>query len=124
MGSRIVSFPEASQTNLLQLSRDALRRAGASSGRGSAPQALVEDLGFLSQTLGCVDGVLAVIRAELWRRERAGDLAVVDGPFVGEPVQALATVDLWMTKAGTSATATQRAVDNAQIAASGLAQPR
>lgn len=124
MGFRTGSLPEANQTNLLRLSRDALRRAGASSCRTSAPQALVEELGFLSQTLGCVDGVLAVISAELWRRERAGHLAVTDGPFAGETAQALATVDLWATQASTAAAVTRRAVDNAQIAASGLARPR
>lgn len=122
MGFRAGVSPEASQTNLLRLSRDALRRAEASSCRGSAPQALVEQLGFLSQTLACVDGMLAVISAELWRRERAGHLAVTDGPFVGETVQALATVDLWATQASTAAAVTQRAVDNAQIAAAGLAR--
>jgi hypothetical protein len=85
---------------------------------------LIEQLGLLSQALGCVEGVLEVIGAELARRERAGELAVTEGPFCGEAAQALTTMQLWAARASVSAAASQRAVDNAQIAGSGVAASR
>lgn len=112
------------QADLLRLARDALRLASARSSCRSTPQPLVEHFALLSHTTECLDGVLEVIRAELWQRAREGCLTVAEGPFMGEPYEALTTVDLWAARASVGASITRRAVDNAHIAASGLAETR
>lgn len=124
MALHTVSLHGAGQTELLRLARDALRRATSSSNRAVAPHELVKDLGLLSQTLGCMDDAREVIHAELTRRSREGCLAVTEGSFTGEPSQAMATVDLWVSGASASTAVAQRALDNAHITASGLAETR
>lgn len=108
-------------TDLLRLSRDALRRAAATPGDTVATPALVGHLGLLSDQLTAVSTALEGVRRELWQRMEAGAIRAPDGVFVGEPVAALTAMDLWVERASASTTATREAVDNAHTAASGLA---
>lgn len=108
-----------SSTDLLRLSRDALRRAGTAPGDGVPVPALVEQLGLLVEVLGDLDAVLDGTRRELRRRE--GAVSAVEGVFAGEPEAALTTVDLWAGRAYAGTRMARRAVENAHVASAGLA---
>lgn len=110
-----------SQTELMQLSRDAMRRVCASSGDAVPVPNLVERLGLLSDLLGGLIGALEGTRDELWRRERAGAVGAVGGIFVGDPNSALTTMNLWTGRACASVSLARGAVDNAHVATAGLA---
>lgn len=112
-----------SQTDLLRMSRDALRRAAATPGDAVATPTLVGHLGLLSDHLNDVSTALEGVRRELWQRMQAGTISAADGVFAGEPVAALTAMDLWVRRASTSTTVTRQAVENAHTAAAGLAHP-
>lgn len=112
----------ATQTDLVRLSRDLLRRAAAGAGHAPTVPALVGQLGLLSELLAASGSVLDAVRSELRRREDRGTVAVVTGPFHGEPAAAVATVDLWADRARTSMAAARDAIDTVHVAASGLAE--
>lgn len=114
--------PGTSQADLVRLSRDVLRRAGARSGRAMSVPALVGQLGLISDLLAASTTVLETIRGELVRRERAGAVVAADGPFGDEPGAAVDTLALWTGRARTTVAVARDAVDNAHVAASGLAE--
>lgn len=121
---RLSPDPHPDRTELLRLAHEALRRATAVAGHHSTSPALVEQLGALAGLLGNVDTLVSLIHAELERRDREQRLVVTEGPFAGEPEAALATTALWTFEARAATIATRRAIENAHIAASGLAEAR
>ncbi|HWC84797.1 MAG TPA: hypothetical protein VG756_32965 [Pseudonocardiaceae bacterium] len=110
------------RSDLLRLAQDALRRATTAPGHRTDSPELVQQLGQLAGILGEFDSVVTLIQAELQRRVREHRLVVTEGPFVGEPEEALATTALWAKEARAASEQTRRAIENAHIAASGLAE--
>ncbi|MFE6612064.1 hypothetical protein [Amycolatopsis sp. NPDC057786] len=124
MPFRTESLDQCNHGDLLRVARTATRRAAALPANGVATVMLVEEMGLLGHTLGAIDGMLEVLVRELERRAEADALEVTDGPFAGEPAQALATMRLWVEQARAASAAGRQAVENAHIAAAGLASPR
>ncbi|MGH3098826.1 MAG: hypothetical protein ACRDMV_22795 [Streptosporangiales bacterium] len=88
------------------------------------PAATTVRLGELSKLTGSVDQTLARVDRYL-RREQASDrLAAVEGIFAGESDAAVETAHVWLEEAAVAAHQLREAIDNAQIATSGLARPR
>lgn len=107
-------------TQLLALAREALALVAR---RPAGDPDLYWTLGALRQVLEALDGALDGIARDLVEQGRAGTVAVVEGPFVGEPVEATRTAQQWLDRARLAlAAGPAAAVDNAQIAASGLAR--
>ncbi|GAB3727524.1 hypothetical protein GCM10027598_47350 [Amycolatopsis oliviviridis] len=106
------------------MARTATRRAAALPVNTVATAVLVEEVGLLGNTLGAIDGMLEVLLGELERRVGAGELEVAEGPFVGEPEQALATMLLWVEQARAASATGRQAIENAHKAAAGLASAR
>jgi hypothetical protein len=123
MRTSATAVHRASQSELLMLARDALRRAGTPPAAGtSEPQTLAACLGLARQTLDGLGELLPVLCAQL--RRQADRLDVVEGPYLGEPDHAVATVELRAERARVTAALTTRALDNAHFAAFGLAETR
>ncbi|MEV7554090.1 hypothetical protein AB0N89_31110 [Amycolatopsis sp. NPDC089917] len=124
MPFRTESLRQHNHGDLLRTARAATRRAAALPVTTVDTAVLVEELGLLGHTLGALDGMVEVVLGELRRRVESGALEVADGPFAGEPEQALATMLLWVEQARAASATGRRAIENAHIAAAGLASAR
>lgn len=104
----------------LTVTRDRIRD-GAYAGLQSPADATMV-LGEMSKLTGNLDQMAARVDRYL-RREQASDrLAAVEGMFSGEADAAVDTAHVWLEEATVAARQLREAIDNAQIATSGLAR--
>lgn len=81
-------------------------------------------LGSLRQLLTSLDAAFGSFGDGLVDRACAGELANVEGPFAGDPVESALTAGHWLDEARTRLAEARQAADNAHIAIAGMARPR
>ncbi|MBO0827153.1 MAG: hypothetical protein J2P24_05165 [Streptosporangiales bacterium] len=88
-----------------------------------SPAQAAEVLGHLSHLAADLDTLFGQVDRYLRREDSESRLAVVDGPFTGDTGAAVGTVHMWLSEATVAADQLSRALENAQIAAGGMARP-
>lgn len=88
-----------------------------------SPAQAAEVLGHLSHLAGDLDTLFGQVDRYLRREDSESRLTAVDGPFTGDSGAAVGTVHMWLSEAGVAADQLRQALENAQIAAGGLARP-
>lgn len=104
--------------------RDALAVAARQTGANALGQDAYWTLGSLRQLLTSLDAALGSFGEGLVDRACAGELANVEGPFAGDPVESALTASHWLDQARTRLAEARQATDNAHIAIAGIARPR
>lgn len=109
----------SAQDRIIEAARiDAYGHAGLRS-----PAETTMRLGELSKLTGSVDHTLARVDRYLQREQASERLTAVEGMFTGEADAAVETAHVWLEEAAVAARQLREAIDNAQIATSGLARP-
>lgn len=88
-----------------------------------SPAQAAEVLGHLSHLAGDLDTLFGQVDRYLRREDSECRLTAVDGPFTGDSGAAVGTVHMWLSEAEVAADQLRQALENAQIAAGGLARP-
>lgn len=88
-----------------------------------SPAQAVEVLITLGRLAGDLEPVLNQVDRYLRREDTAGRLTADEGPFTGDPSAAVGTTHMWLSEAAIAADKLRKSLENAQIAAGGLARP-
>lgn len=121
-GNPATASVRAAHDHILEVTRTGGGGAYGYAGLRSPAQA-AEVLGHLSRLAGDLDTVFGQVDRYLRREDSESRLAAVDGPFTGDTGAAVGTAHMWLSEAAVAADQLRQALENAQIAAGGLARP-
>lgn len=112
----------AAHDEILSIARSGGGGAYGYAGLRSPAQA-AEVIGHLAHLARDLDPVLTQVDRYLRREDTAQRLESLEGPFAGDARAAVGTSHMWLSEAAVAADKLREALDNAQIATSGLARP-